>query len=85
MIKNTELRQVISTFTDKQFSDRVVNYISFILIQNNKDLIKRIVSEAEKLQETRNQHRKPPLKRLSFRIIEEVVTSTERIPWSRSQ
>ncbi len=73
MHKNGSIRDEIRQHTDKQIPPNVIFIISQKLAVVDRNMIKQIIVKTEKIQEERNNGRKPPVKRLSFRICEEVI------------
>ena len=76
MLKDNAIRTLIKRYaTDRQIPMKIVYLIEDKLTTHNRNYIKEVIEQATKLQNTRNKERVPPLKRLDYRIVKEVINN----------
>lgn len=73
MLKDSAVRQEIQKHTNRNIPQNIVFMIIQKLTRDNQKFIEKVISDTEKVQEIRNRGRTPPLKRLSYKIVQEVL------------
>ena len=75
MHKDSAIRDEVRLHTEKQVSVDIIVLIKQRLAAEDRDKIKRIIEATERLQEQRNKGKRSPVKRLSYKICEEVISN----------